>query len=691
MTDDFLFELGCEELPTLAVRALSQALAQHLTQALKSAELSYASFHVFATPRRLAILISQLSPQQPPRQVAKRGPAVAQAFDAEGKPTKPLLGFLNACNISQEQLSILKTDKGEWVQWVTDEAGRQATEIVPVLINEALSALPIAKPMRWGEGDARFVRPVHWIVMMYGSAVINTRIFGLQAGQITYGHRFHHPQAMTVEHPQDYEKILHHAFVVADFEKRRSLIVSSVQALAQKHHALAIMPDELVDEVTSIVEWPVSLTAQFEKTFLSVPQDALIASMQTHQKSFALCDTNHRLLPLFITVTNLKSQNTAQIVTGVEKVMRARLSDAHFFFVHDQKQPLDHLVTQTQSVVFQAQLGTLHDKTLRLEALMLHLHQVLNLSIPDIKRAAMLSKCDLLTGMVGEFPELQGVMGYHYALANHETEEVAVALKEQYLPRFSGDALPASPLGAALSLADRIDTLVGNFLIGQRPSGVKDPFKLRRHALAVARLLINTPAPVNLSDLTSESLNQYNTLTKTDPTQIPLLHDFILERLLTYYQAQNIPVDRVQAVLARQRDCLYDLDQRLHALNTFIALPEALHLSGASKRVGHMLTAAGCPITGLQVDAHSLKDPAEVHLFEQLKTVEQDNTIRLEYRDYTAILLALAALRSGIDTFFDTVMVMVEEEGLKRNRLALLHRLQTLLHTVADISCLQWS
>lgn len=690
MTDDFLFELGCEELPTQAVRTLSQALAQHVEQALANVQLSYESLHVFATPRRIALFITHLHAHQPPRQVAKRGPSVTQAYDPQGNPTKPLLGFLNACNTTLEQLSILKTDKGEWVQYVMDEAGQPATRVMPVLINEALSALPIAKPMRWGHSEERFARPIHWVLMMYGTETINTRIFGLQAGKITYGHRFHHPEAIDIRHPSDYEKTLEDAFVVVDFEKRRDIIVSSLQVIAKKHQAHAIMPDALINEVTSIVEWPVVLEARFEKTFLSVPQEALIAAMQIHQKSFALCDAHQRLLPFFITVANIESQNSLQVIAGVEKVMRARLSDAHFFFVQDQKQPLDNLLAQTQHVVFQAQLGSLYDKTLRVQALVKYLQPPLDLLIPEIERASALSKCDLLTGMVGEFPELQGIMGYHYALANHESEHVAQALQEQYLPRFSGDILPASPLGTAFALADRIDTLVGNFLIGQRPSGVKDPFKLRRHALAVVRLLINTKAAINLSALISESDKLYPSRSQTDRTQVELLPDFILDRLLAYYQSQGFLADRVQAVLAKQRDWFYDIDQRLHALNAFIELPEALHLSSASKRVGHMLTAASATC-GFHVDMRLLKEPAERYLFEQLNTIEQHNAARLEHHDYTAVLLALASLRSPIDTFFDTVMVMVEDEAMKNNRLALLHRLQTVLHSVADISGLQWS
>ncbi|MDI9819408.1 MULTISPECIES: glycine--tRNA ligase subunit beta [unclassified Legionella] len=689
MVNDFLFELGCEELPSGAVWPLAEALTSNLLALLDKAEIGYGKVKSFATPRRLAILITDMQENQPSQIVSRRGPALAAAYTAEGQPTPALSGFAKSCGAALEQLKISKTDKGEWLIYETCREGAKTKEVLPTFILQALHALPIAKPMRWGSGDAEFARPVHWAVMLWGEELIDGDIFGVKTGRYSYGHRFHHPQSIEIDKAQDYEPLLREAFVVADFAARRELIKEQVQKLAAENHAQAIMPDELVDEVTSIVEWPQALVANFEQEFLDVPPEALIASMQSHQKCFALQDKAGNLLPHFITVANISSSNPRQVVTGNEKVMRARLSDAAFFFHLDKKQPLSHHIAATENVVFQAKLGSLRDKAMRMQTLMSMLSTPFALNEQQAERAAELSKCDLMTGMVGEFPELQGLMGYYYALHDGESEEVALALREQYMPRFAGDKLPSSKLGLALSLADRIDTLTGIFAIGQKPTGVKDPFKLRRHALAVVRLLILTSAQFNLSTLITETLKVYGEQLPDNKPAIAELQPFILERMQSYYQGQGINSELFQAVRARQWDWLFDFDKRIKALAEFIHLPEAAALSAACKRVNNLLQQSEFTDSTSPVDENLLVEDAEKSLFMQLCMVEKTVEPFYAANDYKNTLTTLASMRESVDAFFEHVMVMVDDKALKANRLRLLIRLQTLLQGVADISLLQ--
>ncbi|KTC84870.1 glycine--tRNA ligase subunit beta [Legionella brunensis] len=689
MANDFLFELGCEELPSGAVWPLTEALTANLLAAMDKAQLSYGKVKSFATPRRLAVLITELQEEQPSQTLSRRGPAVAAAYDSNGKPSPALLGFAKSCGVEVEALSVSKTDKGEWLVYETQSQGAKTKDLLPHLIEQAISDLPIAKPMRWGSGDAEFARPVHWAVLLFGQEVILSEILGVQTGRLSYGHRFHHPQAVEIAKPQDYESLLRQAYVIADFATRRAMISEQVEQLAAKHNAQPIMPENLLDEVTSIVEWPQALLANFEQEFLQVPSEALIASMQSHQKCFALQGNSGKLLPHFITVANINSSNPQQVAMGNEKVMRARLSDAAFFFHQDQKEPLSHHIPATDKVIFQAKLGTLRDKTDRVQEVLEMLCAPLNLNKQQASRAAQLSKCDLMTGMVGEFPELQGLMGYYYACHDGESIEVAVSLNEQYMPRFAADKLPDSPLGLAMSLADRLDTLVGIFAIGQKPSGVKDPFKLRRHALAVARLLISTPAKLNLSHLIAETVKIYGDKLPRDTIATAELQPFILERMQSYYHSQNISVDLFQAVRARQEDWLYDFDKRIMALAEFTLLPEAIVLSAACKRVNNLLQQAELSINNMPINEDLLEEGVEKSLFTHLRTMEEAVKPLYEAADYKNILTKLASLREPVDAFFEHVMVMVEEEAIKKNRLQLLARLQNLLQGVADISLLQ--
>jgi glycyl-tRNA synthetase beta chain len=513
---------------------------------------------------------------------------------------------------------------------------------------------------------------------------------GVKTGRHSFGHRFHGAHAINISSPRAYKTLLKEAFVIADFAERRQMIVDQIQQLTTAHDVSPIMPDSLVDEVTSIVEWPQALLAQFEPEFLDVPSEALIAAMQSHQKCFALRDKHQQLLPYFITVANIASINPKQVIAGNEKVMRARLSDAAFFFRQDQRQTLHQYRDKMPHVVFQVRLGSLQDKVNRMQRLMEQWVDPLQLTGSQAIRAAELSKCDLMTGMVGEFPELQGLMGYYYARHDGEDEAVAIALNEQYMPRFSGDELPTSALGLALSLADRLDTLVGTFAIGQKPTGDKDPFKLRRHALAVVRLLLATPAALNLSTLIQNALQGYQGLSSTESC-IGELKPFILERLHSYYQGVGVAQEIVYAVRARQDEWLYDLDKRVHALRRFIQQPEAVSLSAACKRVNNLLQHASMDTRLREVDPSQLTEAAEKTLFEHIRTVEQRISPLYSCGDYSQILSHLASLHGPVDHFFEHVMVMVDDTSIKQNRLCLLARLQNVLQGVADISLLQQS
>ncbi|RUR11737.1 glycine--tRNA ligase subunit beta [Legionella septentrionalis] len=686
MSNNLLFELGTEELPSASVWPLADALANNLITGLAQAELKHGKVSRYATPRRLAVFIQDVETLQQTQKISRKGPAYQNSLNEKGEPSAALQGFAKSCGVSVAELTRLQTDKGEWWAYETLKEGAHTADLLPDMIRQAVAALPIAKLMRWGAGDAEFARPVHWAVLLFGNKAITTGLLGITTGAQSFGHRFHHPQAITISSPDLYEALLQDAYVIADFAKRRNMIKHQVENLAQSIGAQPVMPDALLDEVTSIVEWPRALLANFAEEFLEVPPEVLIASMQSHQKCFALRDLQGKLLPHFITISNIESQQPAQVILGNEKVMRARLSDAAFFYRQDKKQALHTYQERTAHVIFQARLGSLQDKAQRIQRLMDYLVHPLQLKHTQALRAAELSKCDLMSGMVGEFPELQGLMGYYYAHHDGEDEAVAQAINEQYMPRFAGDILPASTLGLALSLADRIDTLVGIFAIGQKPTGMKDPFKLRRHALAVVRLLVATPAALNLSTLLEEAANGYEESVKAHDI-LAELRLFILERMQSFYQGQGIPAELVQAVRAEQDDWLYDADKRIKALLDFILLPEAASLSAACKRVNNILQQSS-PNAEITLDPNLFTESAEQNLFNSLQKMENLVFSLYTEGDYKAILNQLASLREPVDAFFDQVMVMVDNEAIKKNRLALLGRLRLLLQGVADISLL---
>jgi glycyl-tRNA synthetase beta chain len=688
MYGDLLLEIGCEELPSRSVRPLAEALSSLILSALAEENLTHGEAFVFASPRRIALIVQDVQLNQASKKISRRGPAIIGSTDSSGNPTPALHGFARSCGVNIAELTQQKTDKGEWWAYESELCGSPTAEILPKIVNQAVAKLPIAKGMRWGEGIIEFARPVHWVVLMLGEKVIPATVLGIEAGSLTRGHRFHAPQMVEVTHIREYTTILKNAYVQADFEARKETIKAQIMSLAKQLKYKAIMPDSLLEEVTSIVEWPQALIVNFEPHFLKIPQEALIAAMQVHQKCFALQDSQNKLVPHFITVANIESQNLTQVIKGNEKVMRARLSDAAFFYEQDQKQGLAQYQPLTETVIFQKSLGTLAEKTQRVAALIQHLEAPLNLHPQHTARAALLSKCDLMTGMVGEFPELQGLMGYYYALYDNEPNEVAVALKDYYLPRFSQDELPTTKLGAALSLCDRLDTLVGNFAIGQIPSGAKDPFKLRRHALAVARILIAEPAALLLSELIQLAINAYQPAVTPSPDLANQVKQFILERLQAYYASSGISADRVQAVLNKQSDCLSDLDKRLKALQLFTQRAEAVSLSSASKRVKNIIQQNQLP-EDAEINEKMLIESAELSLYRELCAMNKVIQPLYEEGDYTSILTALAGLKEPVDAFFEQVMVMTDDKRIRDNRLRLLAGLQKSLQGVADISQLQ--
>ncbi len=682
-----LFELGCEELPPKSLKSLRDALKSEVEKGLNDTGLKFETIAAYAAPRRLALKIVNIEGQQPDTQKRFDGPAVQAAYDAEGKPTKALEGFLRGQGINATQLSTFNAGKVEKVCYVKDIQGQSLDELLPNILQTALDNLPIAKRMRSAASRTEFVRPVQWVVLMKDSQVIDATIQDIKAGNQSFGHRFHAPQAITLNHANDYLDALRTAKVIADFEERQAIIDNQVKKLADEVNAIAIVPSDLRDEVTALVEWPVALRASFEERYLSVPQEALITTMQDNQKYFCLVDSNNKLQPYFITVSNIESKDPAQIIEGNEKVVRPRLSDAEFFFLQDQKQPLASRKDKLKNMVFQAQLGTLWEKTERVAKLSVALCQFTGASPLNAEKAALLSKCDLTSELVGEFPELQGIAGTYYARIEGENDEVANALGEQYLPKFAGDALPKTKTGTTLALADRMVTLVGIFGIGQAPTGSKDPFALRRSAIGILRLIIENELNISLETLVHLALAGYgNVIQDHDKTQNDAVA-FLEGRYRAKYEDQGVAVDVIQAVQALSPKSPLDFDQRIKAVNHFRTLPEAAALAAANKRVANILAKETTPEG--HVDADKLVEDTEKGLYQTLQQLSTEIQPLLTSRNYTEALSKLAALRQPIDAFFDNVMVMADDAELKANRLRLLAQLRGLFLSVADISVLQ--
>ncbi|EXF58493.1 glycine--tRNA ligase, beta subunit [Acinetobacter sp. 1294596] len=682
-----LFELGCEELPPKSLKTLRDALLAETVKGLKDAGLAFDSIEAYAAPRRLALKIVNVDGAQADTQKRFDGPAVQAAYDAEGKPTKALEGFMRGQGISIDQVSTFQAGKVEKVCYLKDVKGQSLDVLLPQILQTALDHLPVAKRMRSAASRTEFVRPVKWVVLLKDDQVIDATIQDHTAANVTYGHRFHAPDAITLANADAYLDALRAAKVVASFEERQAIIDQQVKALADEVNAIAIVPADLRDEVTALVEWPVALRASFEERFLAVPQEALITTMQDNQKYFCLVNSDHKLQPYFITVSNIESKDPKQIIEGNEKVVRPRLSDAEFFFLQDQKQPLASRSEKLANMVFQAQLGTLWDKTVRIAMLAVELTKFTGAQVADAERAAMLSKCDLTSELVGEFPELQGIAGTYYARLEGENDEVAEALGEQYLPKFAGDVLPKTKTGTTIALSDRLDTLVGIFGIGQAPTGSKDPFALRRSAIGILRLIIENNLDVTIEALVNSALHAYGALI-TDPNKTRSDAVAFLEgRYRAKYEDQGVQVDVIQAVQAMSPASPLDFDKRVNAVNHFRNLPEAAALAAANKRVANILAKEAAP-EGSVVEANLVED-AEKALFAELAKITPVVEPLFAAKDYTAALSALAALRVPVDAFFDGVMVMADDAELKANRLRMLAQLRDLFTKVADISVLQ--
>ncbi|WP_372860150.1 glycine--tRNA ligase subunit beta [Psychrobacter sp.] len=692
-----LFELGCEELPPKSLKPLRDALQASVTEQLNEAEISFDSIKAFSAPRRLALQIQGISDKQPDRSEQKRGPAIKAAFDAEGNPTRAAMGFAKGLGIEASELITINTDKGDYVGYEQVIHGQATTELLAAIFQTALDNLPIAKRMRSGASRNEFVRPVQWAVLMQDSTVIDATIQGHQTGTQTRGHRFHSPNYHEIAHANDYEELLGSLKVVADFDKRQMLIKNQVKALADEVNADAIVPQDLLDEVTALVDFPIALRASFEPRFLQVPQEALISTMQADQKYFCLTDKAGKLQPYFIFITNIESKDPNQIIEGNEKVVRPRLADAEFFFLQDQKQPLFALTESLKTRVFQDKLGTIWEKSERIAKLAAFIAALMQqqgqqIDIDETVRAGILSKADLASSLVGEYPELQGIAGTYYARLNNEPEAVAASLEEQYLPKFSGDVLPQTPIGICLALADRLDTLVGIFAIDQAPTGSKDPFSLRRSAIGILRILIEKQLPINLVALVEQAIKGYS---DAEGSKIEKMGDtftqvmaFLNSRYRAMYTEQGVSVDTIQAVQAINPHMPLDFDQRIRAVQAFSELSQASMLADSNKRVANILAKSEVSVADT-VDEALLSESAEQSLYASVLQAQTAVKPLLEQADYTQVLQTLASLDKPLTQFFDNVMVNSEDAALKNNRLALLKQVRALFLTVADISELQ--
>ena len=684
----FLVEIGTEELPPKALRSLAESFAANLTAELDAAGLAHGDVKWFAAPRRLALKVAALSAAQPDREVEKRGPAIQAAFDASGAPTKAAEGWARGCGITVDQAERLSTDKGEWLVHRAKVTGETAQALLPAMIATSLAKLPIPKLMRWGASEVQFVRPVHTVTLLLGDELIPATILGIDSARTIRGHRFMGEPEFTIDNADQYPQILlERGKVQADFELRKATIKADAEAAARQIGGVADLSESLLEEVTSLVEWPVVLTATFEEKFLAVPAEALVYTMKGDQKYFPVYDNAGKLLPNFIFVTNIESKDPQQIISGNEKVVRPRLADAEFFFNSDRKRRLEDNLPRLETVLFQKQLGTLRDKTDRIQALAGWIATQIGADVNHATRAGLLSKCDLMTNMVFEFTDTQGVMGMHYARHDGEAEDVAVALNEQYQPRFAGDALPSNPIACALAIADKMDTLAGIFGIGQHPKGDKDPFALRRAALGVLRIIVEKNLPLDLQTLTEEAARLYGSKL-TNAKVVDEVVDFMLGRFRTWYQEAGHSVDTIQAVLARRPTRPADFDARMKAVSHFRTLEQATSLAAANKRVSNILAKSDESLND-SVQAALLKENEEIKLATYVSALTSKLAPYFAEGRYQDALIELAELREAVDNFFDKVMVNADDKEIRLNRLTLLAKLRALFLQVADISLLQ--
>lgn len=685
--ENLLVEIGTEELPPKSLRKLAEAFAANLTAELESIELGHQGVSWYASPRRLGLQVKALEAKQQDKEVEKRGPATKAAFDAEGKPTKAAMGWARGCGIEVKDAQTLETDKGAWLLHIAKVAGQETKLLMADAISKALAKLPIPKPMRWGANKTQFIRPVHTVTILLGSELIEGEILGKQVSNQLQGHRFHHPEKISINHADDVFDVLKSAYVIADYEQRKAQIRAQIEDAAKAVNAVVAMDEDLLEEVTSLVEWPVTLTATFEEAFLDVPAEALIYTMKDDQKYFPLLDQNGKLLNKFLFVSNIESKDPSVVISGNEKVVRPRLADAQFFFETDKKKTLESRLESLDSVLFQKQLGTLKDKSQRISELAGYIAEQLGADKALAARAGLLSKTDLMTEMVMEFTDVQGVMGMHYARHDGEAEDVAVAQNEQYMPRFAGDNLPTSLISCAVAIADKFDTLVGIFGIGQAPKGDKDPFALRRAAIGALRIMVEKQLPLDILDLVAKSQTLFgekltNLNVSTD------VFEFMLGRFRAWYQDEGIEVDVIQAVLARRPTKPVDFDRRVKAVSHFRTLDAAESLAAANKRVSNILAKNNITTQG-NVDQSLLSDDAEKVLAAQVAKFATDLAPLYSDGNYQEALSQLAGIRDSVDNFFDNVMVMADDEAVKQNRLALLSQLSGLFLEIADISVLQ--
>ncbi len=682
---DLLIELGTEELPPKALKKLSDAFSNGIVDGLKKAGFDINEVASFAAPRRLAVLIKNVAASQPDRNVERKGPALKAAYDADGNPTKAVMGFARSCGVEVSELQQQETEKGVWLVFRATEKGRALSELIEDIVNQSLTKLPIPKRMRWGNNDVEFVRPVHWLVLMFGEQVIDAEILGLKASSQTYGHRFHAPAAITLNTASEYqEKLLGEGFVIADFAQRKEKIKQQVIDTGKQLGGEAVLDDDLLDEVAALNEWPIAVAGEFDEIYLDVPAEALIKTMQDNQKYFPVTDGKGNLKNYFITISNIDSKSPEKVKEGNERVVRPRLADAKFFWEQDQKQPLESFNAALEKVVFQKKLGTIADKTKRVAGLAESIAQQLGANVEYVKRAVVLSKCDLMTDMVGEFASLQGVMGKRYAQKAGEAEEVALALDEQYKPRGASDDTASTATGQILSISDKLDTLVGIFAIGQKPTGEKDPYALRRASLGVLRTIIERQLDLDLKQLIAESAKLL--ADKVDATKVEAeVFEYIIERLRAYYLDRGVSADVFDAVSALSPSRPLDFDKRIKAVSAFRELAEAQSLAAANKRVGNILKKSASS-NNVTVDESLLAEDAEKKLYETLSSLSQTVEPMFDAGDYEAALTKLSSLRDPVDAFFDSVMVMADDEAVKNNRIALLNTMNQLFLRAADLS-----
>jgi glycyl-tRNA synthetase beta chain len=684
---DLLVEIGCEELPPKSLDQVREALFQSVRDSLEQSQIEFdgKGSQAFSSPRRLALLFRQVAASQPDQSLDRRGPALRAAFDAAGKPTGAALGFARSVGVGVDELETVSSDKGEWLFARVHQPGKPLAELIYPILEKAVKQLPVPKPMRWADHDFSFIRPVHWLVVMHGTAVLPGRLLGQEAGQRTRGHRIHSPGPHVIPTSAEYLQVLEAAFVIADQERRKRRVQ---EALVTTNPHVHIDP-ALLAEVNNLVEWPVAVACTFESVFLEVPHAALIASMQDHQKFFPVLDTQdaRRISQHFIAISNIESTHTPSVREGYERVIRPRLADARFFLEQDQKSPIEEYLPLLDRVVFQNKIGTVGDKSRRMESISRNLAEFFSDDPSTSSRAARLAKCDLMTQMVGEFPELQGVMGHHYALSSGEPEAVAQAIGEHYAPRFAGDEIPASSAGRLVSLADRADSLVGIFAAGLRPSGNKDPFALRRSALGMVRILLEANLDLPLNKLLAMAANELAPQIEVEAKLLLDVRDFVIERLRHYYRERAYGAELINAVLASDWDTLPDLDSRISALDGFMGLEAAASLAAANKRIGNILRKSEETISK-EIDEERLEIKEERCLFDEVKRLSEEVTPLLDRGDYATALSRLATLKEPVDRFFDTVMVMDENAELRANRLALLDRLKSLFDRIADLSVL---